>query len=155
MDFWEKDLEEIIFNSDLSKLRHRGLNLHGKLKRQLNIGNYGIADLVCFKRLFLEGSYIPVLKITIVELKLNNISLSAIMQAIGYARGIQDYLDKNKPEIEYFIEIIIIGKNIDKNTNLTFMPSIFRNLKFLTYKYDIDGLMFDKVENYVLENTGW
>lgn len=155
MDFVEKDLEEIIFNSDLSKLRQRGLNLHGKLKRQLHIGKYGIADLVCFKRTYLEGSCIPVLKITVIELKPNNISLSAMMQAVGYARGIQDYLEHHKCELEYSIDIMLIGKTIDKKSNLTFLPSIFENLSFYTYKYGIDGLIFDSIENYFLTNKGW
>jgi hypothetical protein len=50
MKFLEKDLEQIIWDADKEILSERGLNLDGKLKRQLKIGNYGIADLIHFKR---------------------------------------------------------------------------------------------------------
>ena len=50
MKFFEKDLEEIIYLSDKDKLSDRGLYLNGKLKRQLRIGNYGVADLIEYKR---------------------------------------------------------------------------------------------------------
>lgn len=155
MDFLEKDLEEIIFNSDLSKLNQKGLRLQGKLKRQLRIGNYGIADLVSFKRSYFEGTNIPCLYITVIELKLNSISLSGVMQAVAYARGIQDYLEQYKPDIDYSIGIMIIGKNIDKKSGLTYIPSIFQNIKFFTYSYDIDGIIFDEVKDYALINNGF
>ena len=50
MKFLEKDLEEIIWdaykNDKLSLINNRGLFINGLIKRQLRIGNYGIADLV-------------------------------------------------------------------------------------------------------------
>lgn len=50
MKFLEKDLEDIIFNADNESLQSRGLEIRGFKKRQLNIGNYGIADIVTFER---------------------------------------------------------------------------------------------------------
>ena len=52
MNFLEKDLEEIIYNTDKEMLTERGLPYHPfeTFKRQLKIGNYGIADLVSFKK---------------------------------------------------------------------------------------------------------
>jgi len=53
MKFLEKDLEEIIFNADMKDLPEKGLHFTGVIKRQLRIGNYGVADLVTFTK----GSY--------------------------------------------------------------------------------------------------
>jgi hypothetical protein len=50
MKFLEKDLEEIIFNSCKIKLCNRGLTLPEKIKRQVRIGNYGVADLIGFEK---------------------------------------------------------------------------------------------------------
>jgi hypothetical protein len=56
MDFLEKDLEDIIFDSPNEELRKRGLNIWGKKKRQLNIGNYGRADIITYDK-EMDSSY--------------------------------------------------------------------------------------------------
>lgn len=50
MKFIEKNLEDIIFQSNRLELSKRGLNLRGKIFRQVRIGNYGTADLVTIKK---------------------------------------------------------------------------------------------------------
>lgn len=45
-EFFEKTLEDIIFNTDNELLCEHGLLISGKKLRQVKIGNYGIADLI-------------------------------------------------------------------------------------------------------------
>jgi hypothetical protein len=51
MNFLEKNLEDIIFETHENKLRDRGLEISGKKLRQLRIGNYGIADMITYTRI--------------------------------------------------------------------------------------------------------
>lgn len=51
MDFLEKDLEDIIWNASQTdigreELKKRGLEIHGKMYRQVNLGDYGRCDLL-------------------------------------------------------------------------------------------------------------
>lgn len=87
MDFLEKDLEDIIYDSlinDYDCLIERGFhnsfeysyeeqNLRGF--RQLKIGNYGIADIVTVSKLYdmQNGKLLPYLNIDIYELKKDEI----------------------------------------------------------------------------------
>ena len=119
MEFLEKDLEEIIFEADRNDLIERGLNIRGKLFRQLKIGNYGIADLVEVSRFrkdgWHEGSQIePRLFITVYELKKDKIGISAFLQALGYLKGIRQYLRVRKPNIEFILHIVLIGREMTK-----------------------------------------
>lgn len=102
MNFLENDLEEIIYKANKDFLADRGLYLkRGKLFRQLRIGNYGILDLLEFDR----PRYSKQMKMVIpgvchvLELKKDKIGMSAFLQAVGYARGIQRYLYKKIIEI--------------------------------------------------------
>ena len=104
MDFFEKDLEEIIFNADKEKLRKKGLDVYGKLYRQLRIGNYGVADLVEVRKSYKEddyakNKYIPILIITIYELKKDIVGISAFFQSINYLKGIMSYMSKHHKNI--------------------------------------------------------
>ena len=173
MDFLEKNLEDIIFESDKESLRKRGLWCYGKFKRQLKIGNYGIADLVLFEKSFTESFYVdgtikPFLNITIFELKREKIGISAFLQSISYAKGIQDYLDKYKPYIEYTINIKLIGNSIDTTGSFCYITSLFSfynedivhnscisNINFYTYEYKLDGIYFKEADNYNLIDKGF
>ena len=104
MKFLEKNLEEILFNADHDQLKKRGFYPPSKhFKRQLKVGNYGIADLVYFRKVYdydwdskgNEMGIYPMLEITVCELKRSKVGISAFLQAIRYARGIQSYFHKN------------------------------------------------------------
>lgn len=151
MNFLEKDLEEIIYESDLDKLKERGLPLKGICKRQLRIGNYGIADLVYFD-IDRENKW---LDINIVEIKKDNISLSAFMQLVRYKKGIQSYL--NKRDTDFFIrfEYTLIGRDIDRSSDLVYLPDLVPSLGIYTFDYDFDGIKFQRHNNYVLTDEGF
>lgn len=173
MDFLEKNLEDIIFESDKESLQKRGLWCYGKFKRQLRIGNYGIADLVLFERTFTESYHFdgilkPFLNITIFELKKDKIGISAFLQAIGYAKGIQEYLDEYKPELEYTLNITLIGSSIDTSGTFCFIPSLFShsrqyecnssfisNINCYSYQYKLDGMYFKSEDDYNLTDKGF
>lgn len=149
MYFLEKDLEQIIFETDNDLLYQRGLNVVGSKVRQLNIGRYGTADLVAFKR------YQSMIIITVYELKLKDINVSAFLQAVGYVRGIQKYIDTKYPNWCVDYRIALVGKNLDLEGNFSFLPNIFPNVALYTYDYGFDGIVFKRHENYVLTNAGF
>ena len=154
MKFLEKDLEQIICESGMDELRKRGLGIAGKLFRQVRIGNYGIADLITVRRPY----YVDPLNITIYELKKDTISISAFLQAVGYAKGIQRFMDNRYPDIDYIMTIALIGHDIDTSGNFCYLPEIVTGhceLQMYTYDYKVDGVQFVKHNNYKLVEDGF
>lgn len=78
MQFLEKDLENIIWETNNKKLQEKGLLIEGKKFRQLRIGNYGICDILTVQRenYYLGFSY---LNITIYELKKEKAGILAFL----------------------------------------------------------------------------
>lgn len=173
MNFLEKDLEEIIYNADREKLSERGLYISATeiLKRQLKIGNYGIADLVSFKRPYFHKYLKETCKgsISVYELKKDRISISTFLQAVNYLHGIKRYLEKKGISENYDYNIVLIGKEFDDNSSFVYLPEILNtfsyidnidrpcifNLNLYTYSYDIDGLKFNEISGYKLVNEGF
>jgi len=154
MKFLEKDLEEIIYLSGIDELRERGLEINGKLMRQVRIGNYGIADLITLER----PAYGGLGKITIYELKKDKISISAFLQAVGYARGVQRLLEIRNQLDNFQIAIRLIGNDIDTSGNFCLLSDLISgdlfSLEFYQYKYEVDGIYFECMYNYYLTNEG-
>ena len=156
MNFLEKDLEDIIWESDNQKLSERGLPINGKLIRQLNISGYGVADLVEWQ--IIKKPYVGrVLEVTIYELKKDKIGIFALMQSISYARGIQRYLWCKLDNLEFIINIVLIGSSIDKSGSFCYFPDLIcndnsygslGNISYYTYDYKIDGIYFDSKYGY-------
>lgn len=153
MDFLEKDLEQIIYEADTIELNKRGLSIKGKLFRQKKIGNYGIADLISVKRSGRD------LEITVFELKKEKIGIYAFLQAIEYAKGIENYL--NTRGINCYMKITLIGKNIDRESTFIYLESLLFNkegdwfLELYTYHYGLDGLTFKAQSGYSLSKEGF
>lgn len=171
MDFLEKDLEEIIFNTDSQTLYNRGLYVFGKRKRQLKIGQYGIADMITLKRPCLHPYLNFPVKgvVTVYEFKKDTINVSAFLQAVRYLKGIQRYLEKRNKNHLYDYEICLVGKSIDLNSSFSYLTDIVSSnigetpmhfdsrfsLSVYTYSYDIDGLMFTQEYNYKQSSEGF
>lgn len=159
MNFLEKNLEDILFESDNKDLQERGLCISGFKKRQLRIGNYGIADLITISRGYIfDGKVYEPLSITIYELKQNEINYNSLKQIITYARGVQLYLEKRKEwtlDIDYQLDLILIGAKININDSFCYIPSLFKNIKFYTYTYKIDGIEFNDNEGYYITDGGF
>lgn len=180
MEFLEKDLETIIWESSNDELLARGLNFSGKRFRQLKIGNYGIADLVTMERSYdydnLESEYSTRKKsiiITVYELKKDKIGISAFLQAVGYVKGIKNYIENRCLFEEYRVEykIRLIGRSVDDSGSFIYLPDFIFNdvenitdyyfisrplsLEYFTYDYKIDGILFNEVSGYSLVNEGF
>lgn len=165
MTFLEKDLEQIIYESGRDLLEEKGLLIDGKLMRQVRIGNYGIADLISIikpvydwdkygkKTSFIEGN------ITIYELKKEKIGISALLQAVRYARGIQRYLKQRDKHHLFKLSICLIGNDIDESGSFIYLPSLLDTqcfgLSFYTYTIDINGLKFINHDSVKLKNEGF
>ena len=169
MKFLEKDLEQIIYEADTDSLNEKGLFVTGKCYRQLRIGGYGVADLVYVDRpaycksakRHMNG------KITIIELKKDKVSVSSFFQALNYVKGIQRYLEKRRPINDHLFhfEICLIGKEVDKNSSLVYLPDIFGKelLEFdetqtivtlYEYDYTFNGINFNSLNGYILKHEG-
>lgn len=167
MGFLENDLEEIIFNTNHVELFKRGLDITGNLKRQLRIGNYGVADLIEFRRPIYCGCEDGFLlgKIRVLELKKDLVNIDTFFQAVRYARGVQSYLKYTNPYLlnNVELEVALIGKKVDKRSSLTYLPSLFNDsnnglgmkVSIFEYTYEVDGIRFKKIKNYTLTNEGF
>lgn len=171
MEFFEKDLEEIIFYSDKKELQCRGLHITGKLKRQLKIGNYGVADLVAYSRPRNWLNPIGMVKgeINVIELKNKKIGVSTFFQSLQYLKGIQRYLTKKGIEGNYNYKITLIGREFDQYSSFCYLGDIFTSnsypddwhqdskvsIDLLTYSYGLDGIQFKDVSGYKLTNEGF
>lgn len=172
MNFLEKDLEEIIYTSDKKLLETRGLLITGKLKRQKKIGKYGVSDLIEIQRPYYHKAYKGIVKgdIIVYELKKQNISISSFLQALNYLKGIKRYLEKRNKAHLFNYSIVVIGKKIDLNSSFCYLPEfinhsndidldLWDNPKFsyraYTYYYDIDGVRFQREENYSQDSEGF
>lgn len=169
VEFSEKDLEDLIFNSKRSELEKRGLKINGTLKRQLRIGNYGICDLISIVRPF----YCPIgMKyyrgtVTIYELKKGCAGVSALVQSLRYAIGVKNYLENRELSHYFDIEICLIGSYIDTGSAMYYLPNIYNicnseidgniNLmfRFYTTEFNVDGLRFKEISYTGLKDEGF
>lgn len=165
MEITEKELEDLIFNTNNENLQERGLEIYGKKKRQLIIGNYGKLDLMTSYRGEEGCCKNDPLIITIMELKKNAIGVNTLNQIIRYAQGIKDYMAIRNFN-NYMIKLTLIGSAIELNNELfTYLPNLIQpSMKSLTnifsidyyvYKIDWDGIYFEKHKGYSLINKGF
>lgn len=159
MQFLEKDLEDIIFESSKEKLKEKGLNIKGKLLRQVRIGNFGIADLISFKKetsVYPEATYHHI-NITVYELKQNELNTNALAQASRYITGIKEYFKHRNFFTECVVEynIVLIGSKIDKDSDFVYLCNYINNLDVYTYSYDLDGITFKVYGSWYLNNNGF
>jgi len=152
MQFLEKDLEEIIYTATPEELEKAGIEIHHTiLKRQVRIGNYGIADLIGFNK--------DLRCIYIYELKKEKISVSSFMQILNYYKGVDRWLSLTNRFGKYRIELIIIGKELEKAGSLSYVPDLLYNsgmdISFYTYSFKINGLEFQAEYGYKLTEEGF
>jgi len=178
MDFLEKDLEEIIYLSDKDALSDKGLYLKGVLKRQLKIGNYGIADLVNIYKPYysrsvkIDNEYHVVHNkgiIEVIELKKDKIGVSTFFQALNYVKGIKSYLEMRGCSDLFNFKIVLIGKSVDLSSSFCYLSDLFdvhvedsyieqkcvTAVELYTYSYDLDGIKFKEIHGYNLTNKGF
>jgi len=170
MNFLEKDLENIIWESDNKKLQEKKLPIYGIKFRQLRIGNYGISDLITIRRDYYYDSitkkFKPYIDITVYELKKEKVGISAFLQAIRYCKGIKTYVEDKYPDIYFKLNIVLCAKYVDLdsdfiyitdllNTESTIPNCLINSIRFFSFDYNIDGITFEKHSGYSLINTGF
>jgi len=157
MNFLEKSLEDIIIDTDNYSLQDRDLDINGVKKRQVRIGNYGIADVItCCRSEKNKGE--PYISITIYELKKEKIDINSYLQALKYAKGIFRYF-KKKNYSTPIINICLIGKTIDLHSSFVYLADFNSDdglsCFLYTYEYEFDGIKFYQHENYNLTKEGF
>ena len=149
--FLEKDLEQIIFETPQEKLRERGLLIrYDAILRQVNLGSYGIADLVTFRY-----SNFNRIDITIYELKEATLNHNALDQACRYAIGVNNiieefhYLERR----DIYLNIVLIGSKIDTTSDFVYLCQMNSRIDLYTYEYSFDGIDFERCNTWNMENT--
>jgi hypothetical protein len=154
----EKELEDMIFNADKEELYKRGLYLPKTLRRQVRIGNYGIADIVGFERGFFDFGCVYQPCIYIYELKKEEINIYTFLQAVRYAKGIISYF-RHKRYSAPKIYITLIGGNIDMASDFLYLPDLLDGdsiaLELYTYSLSFNGIYFKRYSGYGLRDEGF
>jgi len=167
MRFLEKDLEDIIHSTSNRQLEDRGLIIKGFKLRQVRIGNYGVADLITIQKFAnlmknqegKENSYCNGhrIKVTIFELKKDQITSKTLSQALRYFKGVSEYINSvvvDKYELlDYDIDLVLIGSRIE--SDMYYAGDFFDNLTIYKYEYNLNGLYFKKLNNYSLVENGF
>jgi hypothetical protein len=156
MSFLEKDLENLLLESSNNLLEERGLeSLESNKLNQVYLGNYGTCDMITWEKVLtrINGRIHTWLNITVVELKKDLISIDAILQVIRYMKGVEQYLKKRN--VAYNIKSVLIGKNVDLNTDACYIIDYVDLLDVYTYTYKIDGIFFDYQKDFGLVNDGF
>ena len=143
MNFLERNLEDIIYNTSNEDLQSRGLDINGKKKRQLRIGKYGICDLITYRRTFWDT-----LEIVIYELKKDKINFETFKQVLNYYKGILHYLRDRNFSQSVEVKIVLIGIHIDTQDSFVFLPDLTTKIRLLTYTYNFDGIKFENKRGY-------
>lgn len=160
--FLEKNLEDIICNSDKSYLYERGLNVQGELFRQYNLGKYGIADIVEFKHIdpysYIQRHNSVEYVATVYELKRNEIDFNTFAQAIRYVYGLSIKNKIENPSCNFQYRIVLIGSKILNKDELIYMPDLLTpkylvredlgkiiDIEFYEYSFIEKEILFERV----------
>jgi len=166
MKFLEKDLEDIIYETDNAKLRERGLPIYGLKLRQVRLGGYGVADLITIQ-LRANNQTHPednityyfghTLIITIYELKQESIGFNALGQCFRYSKaieGIINGLDLNLYSIEDFeLYRVIVGSKIDRSSDFCYLINHTDFISAYTYDYGFEGISFNISKEWYKPNA--
>ncbi len=152
MNILEKDIEEIVFQSNNEALQKRGLLIRGKKFQQVNLGDYGIADIVSVNITKNESWEIDV---QVIELKKDLIDVNTLTQAARYRKGIRKFINKYlkiKKPINF--ELILIGKKVQLNGDFIYALEALSNVRAYTYSLSLeDGICFNREIGYEITNA--
>ncbi len=154
MNILEKEIEDIVFNTASDKLRARGLFIPNLKIRQLNLGSYGISDIIAYA--FYRDEFNKVqIYITVIELKKDSVDANTVMQAARYCKGIDELLHRefNLDNHHLHFDIVVIGKTIQLNGDFVYMAEYLNNLRAYTYSIDLEkGITFTRISDYGIVN---
>jgi hypothetical protein len=165
MRFTEKDLEDLIVQTPRQDLIKAGYwpARNGRCFRQVRIGKYGIADLI-----YIHRRYIPKteecdfsrheLTVSIVELKKGEITSDAFFQALGYLRGLSNYLEKKYPSKTINYNILLVGSDMNLTKRFKYLFSTFyesTSVLGMIYRINKNGIRFYDIGEHSLINEGF
>lgn len=166
MDFLEKDLEGIIYENYFA-LGSKGLELFdqfhdsSRLYRQVNLGRYGIADLIYVEvtenivGVAPDDSLKRTINVYVIECKLNLIDVNAYMQAKRYVTGLKEVADDSltrNTDVNFFT--VLIGSKIQENGDFVFALNDDHRCTAYTYSYGIDGIEFESHRGWTIRDSG-
>jgi hypothetical protein len=155
MKFLEKNLEDIIYQHP-AECYHRGLNILApgqsvQLLRQVPLGPYGTADLVSvivnLSPVYApwEESYKRCITVRVIECKLGEINAAAYLQAKRYITALKLMLEEyNDRHTEYVFETVLIGRNVDTDSDFIYQYMDDDGCTVYTYDYGFDGISFER-----------
>lgn len=139
----ENVMSELIYKADKELLAEKGLEFPFKMLKNVDLGKYGKCDLVHYNR---DKRFID---IDIISCNRDKISMSSFIDLVTSAKGILKYVNDNYNVLAN-IRLHIIAKEIDQKSNICFFPDLFDTVNFYMYKADINGIYFEKIEDYIL-----
>ncbi len=142
----EKQLKDIIWETDNDKLNQRGLFISGEKRQSQNFKDFGKADFVTKD----NDLWNP--RLTIYEFLDGNISVSSVLKCLTILKGMRKFHDDCLIKNDSFLySITIVGRSIPEESALLFFPYFFNNgekiyeINFYTYSFDINGIRFNKI----------
>lgn len=136
-DFLEKTLEAIIYENHKA-IPGRGLKLkYTHIDRQFALPSGKKIDLLNWQIVD------DVLYATIIELKKDQLSESALWQVLGYLDEFTCHSVGRFPDMQ--IDIMLIGDEFNQNIAQFLQVSAY--VSVYTYKYSYDGILFQEIEN--------
>jgi len=145
MEISEKELEDMICLENRSFLEERGLDFpHEKLIRQLNLGVYGISDLIGISYERESEDVVTSISIYVYELKKDHINQATLTQVSRYISGLKRYFSDLSifENIEVKFMPVLIGSGVDLTGNFVYMLELVENIEVYTYSLKIDGIYF-------------
>lgn len=142
----EKKLEDMFYDHFTEKNESQmigntfGFKCDGILSvnRQLDLGNFGIADIINFRNTDYDGS----IGIDIYEFKKDTVCKNSLIQILKYKVGLIHYF-KKFGIIVGDVYLYLIGGSISSDKHFEFTPQAIDSLSIYTYDIDPDvGLTF-------------
>lgn len=161
MKFLERDLEDILYNYTAACNQSGFITPPydfvgaGKMFRQVNLGGYGVADLVEVV-IVRDDAGRRHLFINIIECKQNQIDIFAYMQVKRYKAAFLELLaDINLSNTSVHVHTVLVGKSIEEDSDFVFLLNDDRFCTVFRYAYSHDGIKFTLEPNIWFRPEGY
>jgi hypothetical protein len=159
MAFSEKDIETLIYrelsernyDSDIwesliNEHRHEGILW---VKRQVNMGAYGIADIVFASRIPSGiGHSRDLLHVEVVELKKNLVDIRTLIQAERYRRCVYRFIQKKHPRMIFKVSSTLIGSGLNTSSDWLYLTDTMPDTRVFTFRHYVDGISLESHEDF-------
>jgi hypothetical protein len=158
MNFLEKDLETILWESP-AECEARGFTMlqmayfsKGKRFRQMQLGPYGIADLVHIY----YNAHSNQAWVHIIECKKDKVNADTYLQARRYVSGVrQAFSLSDLPTCQVNYAVILVGSSVDTAGPLSHAITEDFNCFTYRYSYKVDGIHFEDVSAHWGYESYW